>query len=914
MSLTVGTLVGYLDVDDKKFNAGVDAAGSKWSGLGKGMEKVGATLTKSVTLPMIALGAVSIKVAADIEKGMNEVFTLMPGISKEAMGKMTADVKDFSREFGVLPNETIPALYQAISAGVPSDNVFSFLETAQKAAVGGVTDLTTAVDGISSVVNAYGSEVISATQASDLMFTAVRLGKTDFQQLSSSLFNVIPTAAALGVEFGDVTAALAAMTAQGVPTSVATTQLRQMFVELSKEGTNTSKIFQDMAGVTFKDFIAAGGNTADALEILEKYAKDAGLGVNDLFGSVEAGAAALSLTGGNMDTFRGNLDEMAKSAGATEEAYNQMDQGVSRALERIKVEGMLLLADIGEKLIPVLEQLIPVVGRVVDAAVGLLDWFSNLSEGTQNFILALGGIAVVAGPLIGTLGKLASAIAAVGAASSAAAGAGAAGAAGAGGAAAAGGLAGLGAKLAAMAATGGPVIALVAAFGLLGYAISTGGKNATDANTPFLELTETINWATVRYAENAIEMAQANGEWVGNADETAAMLKTIAERIDGEHHSMWESIVEDCLNGNVTVKETTQEYFSNVESIINEHMWAAEGRAEEAWLNIEADTQYFANGTAVAVQNATGQMKSDWEDGWVTMVKRNQESSTIVLDRLEEVPGLASSAVNPIIQLVGGKFADTYTRVSTEVESIRKKSRTEFAGMPGDASSAAAGLEWSLNGPLDRLFGNVVRRVANIRSEIRKISPNIPMSPPPMQVILEGMGELEHGMDGVFDAIFGNTEKSVSQVRDVFASMQPDGKIATLWETAIDHLITVFQKLTTSIEASATRIVAALERIAATGVEAEIPVVVSAPTTGGTSAAEVDPFEMDLGPGGTPESRAAAQAARRALPTNWDYGGTDRVAANHITIESITINGGREEAEEAMTVVTTRLAALGVGV
>lgn len=60
------------------------------------------------------------------------------------------------------------------------------------AAVGGVTELETAVDGITSVVNAYGDDVLSAAEASDLMFTAVKLGKTDFTQLSASLFNVIP--------------------------------------------------------------------------------------------------------------------------------------------------------------------------------------------------------------------------------------------------------------------------------------------------------------------------------------------------------------------------------------------------------------------------------------------------------------------------------------------------------------------------------------------------------------------------------------------------------------------------------------------------------------------------------------------------------------------------------------------------
>ena len=104
----------------------------------------------------VALIGKSVMDFGGFEKQMNEVFTLLPGISGEAMGKMTEQVKGFAVEFGVLPQEVVPALYQSLSAGVPADNVFAFLETAQKLAKGGVTDLTTAVDGLSSVVNEIG--------------------------------------------------------------------------------------------------------------------------------------------------------------------------------------------------------------------------------------------------------------------------------------------------------------------------------------------------------------------------------------------------------------------------------------------------------------------------------------------------------------------------------------------------------------------------------------------------------------------------------------------------------------------------------------------------------------------------------------------------------------------------------------
>lgn len=314
------------------------------------------------------------------EGKMNEVFTLLPGISGEAMSDMTQQTKDFAKEFGVLPDKVVPALYQSISAGVPKENVFDFLATAQKAAVGGVTELETAVDGISSVINAYGTDVLSASQASDLMFTAVKNGKTDFTQLSQSLFNVIPTASALGVGFDNVTAALATMTAQGTPTSVATTQLRQLFVELSKEGTKTSGVFKDISGKTFKDFVASGGNVQDALKLLEDHAGSTGVGINDLFGSVEAGSAALTLTGKGTESFSKNLADMANASGATDRAYQTMEQGVGRSIEKIKANFEVFKIEMGEKLLPVVanvsDKVLEVMPQVQSAISGAIDFIS----------------------------------------------------------------------------------------------------------------------------------------------------------------------------------------------------------------------------------------------------------------------------------------------------------------------------------------------------------------------------------------------------------------------------------------------------------------------------------------------------------------------------------------------------------
>ncbi|MGJ3241148.1 MAG: phage tail tape measure protein [Anaerolineae bacterium] len=331
------------------------------------------------------LSVAGIRQFSNLERGMNEVFTLMPGISQAAMDDMTLQTNIFAERFGNLPENVIPALYQSLSAGVPQDNVFAFLETAQMAATGGITDLQTSVDGISSVMNAYGAEVVSAQQASDLMFTAVRLGKTNFEELSSSLFNVIPTASSLGVQFGDVTAGLAAITSQGVPTSVATTQMRQLFVELGDSASGVGEIFSQVAGQSFQDFIADGNDVSDALQLLYDHAEDTGLNIDQLFSSVEAGGAALALTGQGADRFASFLGEMQNATGATEAAFGTMNTGIARSVDFLSSSFSVFLSNVGSVMAPIVGPVIDVlttffriINNGLDSGETMSDWLGDL--------------------------------------------------------------------------------------------------------------------------------------------------------------------------------------------------------------------------------------------------------------------------------------------------------------------------------------------------------------------------------------------------------------------------------------------------------------------------------------------------------------------------------------------------------
>jgi len=347
--------------DTKKFLGKVGAVGKKFEALGQDMNRVGGQINKVFAGIGVAAGAVATKAIGEFrafEDGMNEVFTLLPGITSEAMDQMSADILTLSKEIGRLPEDVIPSLYNSLSAGVPPGNVFDFLETANKLAVGGATDLGTAVDGLTTVVNAFGSDIISVGEASDIIFTAVKGGKTTVEELSNAMFNVAPIAASMGIAFGDVTAATATLTAAGTPTSVAMTQIRSALSELAKPTSQISKLFTELTGQSFEEFIAGGGNMKEGFDIIKAGAEAQGKPLAQFVGSVEALGAIQTLTGKGSEKFAAELEAAGNAAGATEAAFTQGASGIGLVLDKIRAAINVFVIEIGQKLAPVLLEFI----------------------------------------------------------------------------------------------------------------------------------------------------------------------------------------------------------------------------------------------------------------------------------------------------------------------------------------------------------------------------------------------------------------------------------------------------------------------------------------------------------------------------------------------------------------------------
>ena len=97
-----------------------------------------------------------------------------------------------------------------------------------KLAKGGFTDGAKAVDVLTTAINGYGLQAEDATRVSDLLITTQNLGKTTVDELASSMGPVIKMADNANFSIGELSAAYALMTKNGIATAESGTYLKQM--------------------------------------------------------------------------------------------------------------------------------------------------------------------------------------------------------------------------------------------------------------------------------------------------------------------------------------------------------------------------------------------------------------------------------------------------------------------------------------------------------------------------------------------------------------------------------------------------------------------------------------------------------------------------------------------------------------
>ena len=317
------------------------------------------------------------------------------------LSQMQKEIINLSNSLGVNANAVADDVYNAISAGQNTADAVGFVEKATMLAKGGFAETGQALDVLTTILNAYGKKSSEAESVSNMLITTQNRGKVTVAELSSVMGKIIPTANANKVSLEQLCAGYSIMTARGIAAAETTTYMNSMLNELGKSGTTADKTLRAAAGGSFSELMAQGNSLADVLNILQTEAQKGGKTLSDMFGSAEAGKAALTLMANGVDGFNSEVSAMVDSTGAAQAAYEKMMNTTAAKVEKAKVTLSNLAIVLGDTFLPY-------VTKAADKLAGLVTKFSEWAQENPELLSTVVKVgAALAGLTVGAqAGKL----------------------------------------------------------------------------------------------------------------------------------------------------------------------------------------------------------------------------------------------------------------------------------------------------------------------------------------------------------------------------------------------------------------------------------------------------------------------------------------------------------------------------
>ena len=242
--------------------------------------------------------------------------------------------------------ELAKGMYQILSASVEPAKAIMFLGEAAKSAQAGVTDVFTAVDALTTVINAYGMEAEDVTRVSDVMFQTVMRGKLTYEGLASTLGTIVPIASKVGVGLAEVSAAMSTLTRQGVDVNTTVVQLRQIMVSVLKPKKQAAEMAKKL-GLEFNSAALRAKGLSKFLADVQEKTKGNVDQVTMLFGNVRALTGVFGLAGEGAAGFAKDLvlaNKAMEEGGQTEIAFGKQMKSldfwikaIKNSLEKLKI-------------------------------------------------------------------------------------------------------------------------------------------------------------------------------------------------------------------------------------------------------------------------------------------------------------------------------------------------------------------------------------------------------------------------------------------------------------------------------------------------------------------------------------------------------------------------------------------------
>lgn len=377
--------------------------GDQVSSAGQRVTDAGATLRSGMASILNPVMAVEDSLAE-----LQTVWSPAMGTMEEAMGRAQAAAVEWSNDHKASTAEFIKTAYQMGSAGLAEEAAIAGTRTALTLATAALGDNVQAANLLGQVYNTLGDQTAPVeqelTRLSDVMARTQQLYQiASLGQLNAGLQYAIPVSQGARVSFEQMNNAIGLLNTAGQQGSMAGTSYAAMLTRLADASEDLGFQLVRTADGSL-DLETTLRSIRNIYGPLSRSSDEVRGSFRKAFG--EEGARAVTLLTEKLAMFQSGLQEVTNSQGATARAAAAIESTSSAAWQRMKNQVQNAALPLGEQLLPLLQQVTPVLTAIISS---VTEWLAKNPELTKLALIAFvvaTGVSSVLGPVLKVAGGL----------------------------------------------------------------------------------------------------------------------------------------------------------------------------------------------------------------------------------------------------------------------------------------------------------------------------------------------------------------------------------------------------------------------------------------------------------------------------------------------------------------------------
>lgn len=331
-------------------------------------------------------------------------LNIILGYNDEELNSISQSIKEVSTQYGVAATKVADALYEINQATITGKDSLVIMKQAVQLATASNSDLTESARILASTIKAFNTSVYDSAYISGLFFQIQERGIITISQLVENFPKLIGSAAATGVSFEDLGAAISTATSSGLKANQTMTAFNSTLIKIASGNAKLDRLFQTLGDKSAIAALRSKGLVYVLKQI--QYATGGALeGITELGFDYRASRFVTAVTQGNalaenVAIFNNTLNTATKSQKAMEEASKSITVQFNKISESVRNSGMSIVDFIANatgitKIVKILADFISSNNEVIKSIKNFLSFVSKWTLSIGTFIFLIGGLNVL---------------------------------------------------------------------------------------------------------------------------------------------------------------------------------------------------------------------------------------------------------------------------------------------------------------------------------------------------------------------------------------------------------------------------------------------------------------------------------------------------------------------------------------